>query len=57
MRDQEQKVLAEKEEAEKAWREGGDAFGTVTPEVISEVLVLPPVFRSTRSPRKSPAAC
>ena len=27
-----------KAEAEKAWRENGDAFGEVTPEVISEVL-------------------
>ena len=50
LRDQEQKVLAEKEEAEKAWREGGDAFGTVTPEVISEVLAAStgvPVYKIT----------
>ena len=51
LRDQEQKVLAEKEEAEKDWREnGGDAFGTVTPEVISEVLAAStgvPVYKIT----------
>ena len=50
LRDQEQKVLAEKEEAEKVWREGGDAFGTVTPEVISEVLAAStgvPVYKIT----------
>ena len=50
LRDQEQKVLAEKEEAEKAWHEGGDAFGTVTPEVISEVLAAStgvPVYKIT----------
>ena len=57
LRDQEQKVLAEKEEAEKAWREGGDAFGTVTPKLFLRFWPLPPVFPSTRSPRKSPAAC
>ena len=38
LRDEEQKVLQEKDQKEKAWRENGDAFGEVTPEVISEVL-------------------
>ena len=50
LRDQEQKVLAEKAEAEKAWRENGDAFGEVTPEVISEVLASStgvPVYKIT----------
>ena len=50
LRDQEQKVLTEKAEAEKAWRENGDAFGEVTPEVISEVLASStgvPVYKIT----------
>ena len=51
LRDQEQKVLAEKEAAEKEWREGGgDAYGVVTPEVISEVLAAStgvPVYKIT----------
>ena len=51
LRDQEQKVLAEKEEAEKEWREGGgDAYGVVTPEVIAEVLAAStgvPVYKIT----------
>jgi ATP-dependent Clp protease ATP-binding subunit ClpC len=50
LRDKEQKLIAEKEEAEKAWREGGDAFGEVTPDVISEVLAIStgvPVYKIT----------
>ena len=51
LRDQEQKVLAEKEEVEKEWREGGgDAYGVVTPEVIAEVLAAStgvPVYKIT----------
>ena len=50
LRDEEQKVLQEKDQKEKAWRENGDAFGEVTPEVISEVLASStgvPVYKIT----------
>lgn len=50
LRDEEQKLSAEKEEKEQAWREGGDAFGQVTPDVISEVLAIStgvPVYKIT----------
>lgn len=50
LRDKEQKLVAEKDEKEKAWRENGDAFGEVTPEVISEVLAAStgvPVYKIT----------
>ncbi len=50
LRDKEQKLIAEKEEQEKIWRESGDAFGEVTPEVISEVLAAStgvPVYKIT----------
>ena len=50
LRDEEQKVLQEKDQKEKAWRENGDASGEVTPEVISEVLASStgvPVYKIT----------
>ena len=50
LRDEEQKVLQEKDQKEKTWRENGDAFGEVTPEVISEVLASStgvPVYKIT----------
>ncbi|MEX3610591.1 ATP-dependent Clp protease ATP-binding subunit [Rothia sp. LK2588] len=50
LREKEQKLTAEKAEHEKAWRENGDAFGEVTPEVISEVLAAStgvPVYKIT----------
>ena len=50
LRDEEQKVLQEKDQKEKAWRENGDAFGEVTPEAISEVLASStgvPVYKIT----------
>ena len=50
LRDEEQKVLQENDQKEKAWRENGDAFGEVTPEVISEVLASStgvPVYKIT----------
>ncbi|MBM7051603.1 MULTISPECIES: ATP-dependent Clp protease ATP-binding subunit [unclassified Rothia (in: high G+C Gram-positive bacteria)] len=50
LRDKEQKLIAEKDEKDAAWREGGDAFGQVTPDVISEVLAVStgvPVYKIT----------
>lgn len=50
LRDKEQKLTAEKDEAEKAWRNSGDAFGEVTPEVIADVLAAStgvPVYKIT----------
>ena len=50
LRDKEQKLAQEKDEQEKAWRSNGDAFGEVTPEVISEVLAAStgvPVYKIT----------
>lgn len=50
LRDKEQKLVQEKDEQEKAWRANGDAFGEVTPEVISEVLAAStgvPVYKIT----------
>ncbi|ORC16576.1 MULTISPECIES: ATP-dependent Clp protease ATP-binding subunit [Rothia] len=50
LRDQEQKLTAEKDEAEKEWRNAGDAFGEVTPEVIADVLASAtgvPVYKIT----------
>lgn len=50
LRDKEQKLTAEKEEAEKSWRNAGDAFGEVTPEVIADVLAAStgvPVYKIT----------
>ena len=38
LRDKEQKLIAQKEEAEKSWKESDSAMGEVNPEVISEVL-------------------
>ena len=50
LRDKEQKLIAEKDEAEKTWRNAGDAFGEVTPEVIADVLAAStgvPVYKIT----------
>ncbi|WP_237201895.1 ATP-dependent Clp protease ATP-binding subunit [Rothia nasimurium] len=50
LRDKEQKLTAEKEEAEKEWRNAGDAFGEVTPEIIADVLAAStgvPVYKIT----------
>ena len=50
LRDKEQKLIAEKDEAEKTWRNVGDAFGEVTPEVIADVLAAStgvPVYKIT----------
>ncbi|HJD50724.1 MAG TPA: ATP-dependent Clp protease ATP-binding subunit [Candidatus Rothia avistercoris] len=50
LRDKEQKLAAEKEEAEQQWRNAGDAFGEVTPEVIADVLAFStgvPVYKIT----------
>lgn len=50
LRDKEQKLIREKDEQEKAWRENGDAFGEVTPDVISDVLAAStgvPVYKIT----------
>ncbi|MFW0180006.1 ATP-dependent Clp protease ATP-binding subunit [Rothia sp. CCM 9417] len=50
LRDQEQKLIAEKDEKEKEWRNAGDAFGEVTPEVIADVLAAStgvPVYKIT----------
>ena len=50
LRDKEQKLIAEKDEAEKQWRNSGDAFGEVTPEVIADVLASStgvPVYKIT----------
>ncbi|MFW0111536.1 ATP-dependent Clp protease ATP-binding subunit [Rothia sp. P4278] len=50
LRDQEQKLIAEKDEKEKEWRKAGDAFGEVTPEVIADVLAAStgvPVYKIT----------
>jgi len=38
LRDTEQKLIAERDEKDKAWREGDDQISEVTPEVISDVL-------------------
>ena len=38
LRDKEQKLISQKEEAEKSWKESDSAMGEVNPEVISEVL-------------------
>ena len=38
LRDKEQKLIAQKEEAEKSWKESDSAMGEVNPEVISEVM-------------------
>ena len=38
LRDDEQKLIAEREEKDKAWRDGDDQISEVTPEVISDVL-------------------
>ncbi|WP_047688704.1 ATP-dependent Clp protease ATP-binding subunit [Kocuria sp. ZOR0020] len=38
LRDREQKLLAERDEKDKAWREGGDQVAEVTPDVIADVL-------------------
>ncbi|QQC60270.1 ATP-dependent Clp protease ATP-binding subunit [Rothia kristinae] len=38
LRDKEQKLISQKEEAEKSWKESDSAMGQVNPEVISEVL-------------------
>ncbi|MFW0108097.1 ATP-dependent Clp protease ATP-binding subunit [Rothia sp. P7181] len=50
IRDREQQLIEKKDEAEKKWREGGDEFGEVTPDVISEVLAYAtgvPVYKIT----------
>ncbi|MDO5749740.1 MAG: ATP-dependent Clp protease ATP-binding subunit [Rothia sp. (in: high G+C Gram-positive bacteria)] len=51
LREKEEAAIAERDAVEKNWREnGGDAFGTVTPEVISDVLSAStgvPVYRIT----------
>ena len=51
LREKEEAAIAERDAVEKNWREnGGDAFGTVTPEVISDVLSVStgvPVYRIT----------
>ena len=50
LRDKEQKLIAEKDEAEKTWRNAGDAFGEVTPEVIADVLAAStgvPIYKIT----------
>ncbi|WP_144794820.1 ATP-dependent Clp protease ATP-binding subunit [Kocuria palustris] len=50
LRDQEQKLLTERDEKDKDWREGGDQVAEVTPEVISEVLSAAtgvPLYRLT----------
>ncbi|WP_270257242.1 ATP-dependent Clp protease ATP-binding subunit [Kocuria marina] len=38
LRDTEQKLIAERDEKDTAWREGDDQISEVTPEVISDVL-------------------
>ncbi|MDO5366950.1 AAA family ATPase, partial [Kocuria sp.] len=38
LRDDEQKLITEREEKDKAWRDGDDQISEVTPEVISDVL-------------------
>ncbi|KAA9394136.1 ATP-dependent Clp protease ATP-binding subunit [Kocuria coralli] len=38
LRDREQKLIAERDEKDKAWREGGEQVAEVTPDVIADVL-------------------
>ena len=38
LRDTEQKLIAERDQKDKAWREGDEQISEVTPEVISDVL-------------------
>ncbi|MDO4255247.1 MAG: ATP-dependent Clp protease ATP-binding subunit [Kocuria sp.] len=38
LRDREQKLIAQRAEKDKAWREGGDQVAEVTPDVIADVL-------------------
>ncbi|MDN5618117.1 ATP-dependent Clp protease ATP-binding subunit [Rothia sp. HC945] len=50
LRDKEQKLIAEKDEQEKKWKESDSAMGEVTPDVISEVLSAStgvPVYKLT----------
>ncbi|WP_278857932.1 ATP-dependent Clp protease ATP-binding subunit [Kocuria palustris] len=50
LRDQEQKLLSERDDKDTAWREGGDQVAEVTPEVISDVLSAAtgvPLYRLT----------
>src|SRR5690606_5145470 len=50
LRDTEQKLIAERDDKDRAWREGGDELAEVTPEVISDVLSAStgvPVYKLT----------
>ena len=50
LRDQEQKLLSERDDKDTAWREGGDQVAEVTPDVISDVLSAAtgvPLYRLT----------
>ncbi|MCM3688020.1 MULTISPECIES: ATP-dependent Clp protease ATP-binding subunit [Kocuria] len=50
LRDSEQKLIAERDDKERSWRDGGDELAEVTPEVISDVLSAStgvPVYKLT----------
>ncbi|MFW6188138.1 MAG: ATP-dependent Clp protease ATP-binding subunit, partial [Actinomycetota bacterium] len=50
LRDTEQKLIAERDDKDRAWRQGGDELAEVTPEVISDVLSAStgvPVYKLT----------
>ncbi|MEX5302855.1 ATP-dependent Clp protease ATP-binding subunit [Kocuria sabuli] len=50
LRDNEQKLIAERDDKDRAWRDGGDELAEVNPEVISDVLSAStgvPVYKLT----------